>query len=319
MPIKKRKIVEKVVAFEGEQDFIINPNKPDYISAGEVLYVAADAVGDSPTGGGITPNGGGAVIPPETVQYIIPDWDGMDCSSLNSAIASLTSFISGNRSKLDAENIAYYESELTKAKTIYRTKCTNVGDLTPDSPATPPTYNVPNFSTMSCDTLKTELDKLKSWFSANQGKLGISGIQDYGSAIKEGNDLYAAKCQAPQYPKFDIPTWSSLSCDQLASKIKELENYLKEHRSKMIGNDVIMYDAALSNGISIQSSKCKSTTVTTTTQIIPPPRFFGGGGGGFGAAPEEPTPLPEKKKGGINWLLLLLIAGGIYLATKKKQ
>lgn len=56
MPIKKKKIVEKVVAFEGEQDFIVSSNKPEYISAGEVLFV--NVIG---TSGDATPTRGDVV------------------------------------------------------------------------------------------------------------------------------------------------------------------------------------------------------------------------------------------------------------------
>jgi hypothetical protein len=268
MPIKKKKIVEKVVAFEGEQDFIINPNKPDYISAGEVLYVEAQgsqtaggttgtAVGDTPTGG-----------TPQSVSYLIPDWNSFDCTQLNTAIADLVAWISTNSVNLPPAEVTYYQTEVGKAKDIYKLKCTNI----------PPPTPKPSDQTT--------------------------------------------------YPKFPVPDWGTLTCDQIKLKVTELEKFIKDYDAKFITMDRLLYEEALTKGKEQQTIKCAvptppaptTTTVTTSTQIIPPPRFFGGGGG-FGSSlnETETTTVTEKKKGGINWLLLLLVAGGIYLFTKKKK
>jgi hypothetical protein len=270
MPIKKKKIVEKVVAFEGEQDFIVNPNKPEYISAGEVLYVEAlgsgqTATGTSGTGVQGDTNTGGS---PQSVSYLIPDWNGMDCPTLMTAITSLSAFISTGTANLPPAEVTYYNDELSKAKTLYRTKCTNIGTPTPQ-PSDQATY-----------------------------------------------------------PKFTVPDWNTLTCDQIKLKVSELDKFIKDYDSKFITVDRLYYETALTNGKDQQNVKCavapttppaSTTTVTTSTQIIPPPRFFGGGGGGFGGSLEEKTTVVDKKKGGINWLLLILIAGGIYLFAKKKK
>jgi hypothetical protein len=268
MPIKKKKIVEKVIAFEGEQDFIINPNKPDYISGGEVLYVEAQGtqVSDGTSGGatGDAPSGG----TPASVSYVIPDWNSLDCTALNTAIAGLTSFLSTSSVNLPPTEVTYYQTELGKAKDIYKLKCTTIK---------PP--------------VEQPLDQTT-------------------------------------YPKFSVPTWSNLTCDAIKTKVAELKKFISDYDSKFITMDRLYYESALANGLDEQARKCAApppppptpTPIPTPINIIPPPRFFGGGGGGgFGAAPEETTTITTKQKSGINWVLLLLIAGGIYLATKKKQ
>jgi len=70
MPIKKKKIVEKVVAFEGEQDFIVNANKPEYISAGDILFVEANGLRDTATPSDLIPTNtsGSSVIRQDTIQ-----------------------------------------------------------------------------------------------------------------------------------------------------------------------------------------------------------------------------------------------------------
>lgn len=272
MPIHKKKIVEKVVAFEGEQDFIINPNKPDYISAGEVLYVEAQGtqisggatgsgvVGDSPTGGTGTP---------QSVSYLIPDWNSLDCTALNTAIGDLSSWLSTNTANIPPAEVTYYNSELSKARSTFRTKCTNI------PPPTPP----PSDQTT--------------------------------------------------YPKFSIPNWGSLTCDQIKLKVAELEKFIKDYDAKFITLDRLLYEEQLAKGKEQQNKTCAvqqpapTPTPAPTTNVIIPPVFFGGGGGGLGRQPEETitttTTTTEKKNGKINWFLLLLIAGGIYLYLKKKK
>jgi hypothetical protein len=193
MPVKKKKIVEKVIAFEGEQDFILNPNKPEYISAGEVLYV--EAVGgqviDVPKDG--TPSGG-EVAP----AYLIPDWNSMDCTTLNSAIASLTSYISTNSVNLPPTEVTYYQSELAKAKTIYKQKCTAIGTV--DQPSDQPTYpkfTVPVWSNLTCDAIKTKVAELKKFIADYDAKFITMDRLYYESALANGLDEQNRKCAVP--------------------------------------------------------------------------------------------------------------------------
>lgn len=330
---------EKVILFDGEEDFVISRggNNSQYLmvdgaptgrpqTATDTIGGSTDtAVGKTNTAVGDAATGG----TPQSVSYVIPDWNSLDCTALNSAIASLSAFITANSANLPPTEVTYYGNELGKAKTLYRSKCTNAN-------LTPPTYSVPDFSTMSCDTLKTELDKLKSWFSENQSKLDISGLSEYGGAIKGGNELYASKCVNTDIPKYEVPNWATLSCEQLKAKIDELGKYLTDYRSKLSANNAMFYDAALANADTIYTTKCKAapaptTTVTTTTSYIPSTfggGFFGGGGrGGSANLGEKPNidlnkKVTVQKKGLSNywWLLLLVgVAGYVYYKNKEKK
>jgi hypothetical protein len=327
---------EKVILFDGEEDFVISRggNNSQYLMVDGGRTDAPQPVTrdlasstDDPRGtSGGTVSGGRT--PATGLVFDVPDWGSLNCPILNTQIANLTSYLSLTQD-LSADQRAYYENQLAIAKGTYAQKC---------AIQQPPTYSVPDFSTMSCDTLKTELDKLKSWFQENQSKLGIEGISNYGNAIKNGNSLYAQKCETPQYPKFEVPNWATLSCEQLKTKIEELDKYFKEYSSKFTSLDSMFYDGALSNARTIYETKCKAappppaptTTVTTTTSYIPTfgGGVFGGGGrGGSANMGEKPkTDVNNKvtvQKKGLSsywWLLLLVgVAGYVYYKNKEKK
>jgi len=243
MPIKKKKIVEKVVAFEGEQDFIVNSNKPDYISSGEVLFVQADGTttntegirptitGETPPtsassgslSGGSTASGGTTPQSPTVPSYIVPDWTSLDCNALTTSIGQLETYISTYSASISPSDLTNYQSELSKANSLKSTKCDFGGNTTPI-----PTYTIPDWATLSCDSLKAEISKLQSWLSQNENAVGFRNATRYKSEIDKANSLYQTKCAVTPTQPIAQPT----------------------------------------------------TTVTSTTTFMPPFPMFGGGGGG---------------------------------------
>lgn len=211
MPIKKKKIVEKVIAFEGEQDFIINPNKPEYISAGEVLYVEAQggqtsggtsggAIGDAPTGGTGTP---------QSVSYLIPEWNSFDCTALNTAIADLTGWLTTNSVNLPPAEVTYYQTELGKAKDIYKLKCTNIKPPVekPLEQTNYPTFTVPDWSSLTCEAIKTKVTELKKYISDYDSKFITLDRLYYESALENALSEQNRKCAVtpPTPPAPSVP------------------------------------------------------------------------------------------------------------------
>jgi hypothetical protein len=278
---KKKKIIEKVSAFEGEQDFIVNSNKPDYIEAGEVLYVEAvggqtdsgtgqtsgeqrptDVISDSTdsitgTGGATGTDGktgtGGATVT-SGLTFSIPDWSALTCDQLNTQIGLLGTFITANSSALTSTEMTFYSGELTKAKSQYATKCT-----------TKPPIDIPLIPDDWSKLLCTDIEKLITSYNTYLADTKVDEAKKtvFRTELTKAKSTYDTKC------KTSTPT----------------------------------------------------TTVTTTTTLTPPfgGGFFGGGGGGGATSTSTETNTTTEKKQKFPWLIVILIAGGLYLLTRKSN
>lgn len=141
---------------------------------------------------------------------------------------------------------------------------------------------------------------------------------------------FQAICQRPQpdvEPSLLTIDWASLSsCDELASKIKELEDLLAT--SRMPQDQRARYEAALERGRTAQNEKCGVTPPALPDVPPPPPTPPKGTGvvlSGLGVPPARGGGAPsgggEKKveKKSNLWIWLIVAAGAYLLLSSNKK
>jgi hypothetical protein len=317
---------EKVILFDGEEDFVIarggNNNQYLMVDGAPIgtpkeptkdIGVSSDTP-NSGTGGTVS----GGKTPQTDLQFDVPNWSNLTCAELQTQTSNLSSFLLQNKD-LITDQRTFYENQLAIGKGTYAQKCAYKEP--------PPKYAIPDFPALTCENLKIELDKINVWLNDNKAKLNSVDISIYDSAIKNGDNLYKQKC-IPQYPKFEIPVWTSLTCDQLKLKIDELTKYLSDYKSKMNSTDASSYDTALINANTLYNQKCKPATPPITTTFLPSlggAGFFGGGRGGSNLGDEPTTNIEAKTTvknnnfGKYWWLLVLVGIGGYVYYQKQKK
>ena len=197
-------------------------------------------------------------------------------------------------------------------------------------------FPVKNYSSMSCDSLRSYLNELNNVDIAGFGGMYASKAQgDYNAllnAVRNATDT-ACRVVTPQVivKEEDIvifPDISSMDCAALTAEIKRLQG-----ASGLSATQKAQYDGQVTNVQNKFTSKLcgiaggggatsTATEVTSTTTITPPfsPVFGGGGGGGgLGEQPQDQAPVVEEPKKDNSWLWILAIVGGLYFLTRKKN
>lgn len=293
--LRKKKIVEKVIAFKGEQDFILNSKKPEYIGAGEVLYVEA-------TGGSIDRT---LTSTPEITQAATT-------SPTRTEVAPAPTGATPTRTDVAAPTGTQTTTQIVQATSGTPTRTEVAIPTKPTEPRVVTEVPVPTKPTEP--RVRTEITLC--FFAIDQFNLDVSGNQAaVNVTVKAGTKVilpsngkiaYRLDGSAPVVtdPSFVLKNLSSGSHTLTVSAVCDDGN----------GGIAISSDAQTKT-FTIKPSE---TTVTTTTTFVPP--FRGGfGGGGGGAAQEEEAQAPEKKKKSFPLLLVLLIAGGVYMFAKRKK
>jgi hypothetical protein len=272
---------------------------------------------------------------PTDPSLTLPNLTTMSCEGLTAEIKRVETLI--NYNKFSTPKVAdTYNKHLASAKSLFNSKCNRQPPPPPPNPNLP---TFPNFATMSCDALKTEIARIKNVMATS--RFGSTQITDaYNKALATANQvLLTKKCDAPTpplpLPKF--PNFATLSCEALRTEISKIQNTMATSR---FGNSQIgdAYTKALATANQVLRSKCGGTPSPTPElpkeekkEETPAPQGGGGGGaiggGGGGGATEEPPAeevpteeVPqEEQKPNNSWLWILLVIGGIYLATRKKN
>jgi len=289
MPIKKKKIVEKVVAFEGEQDFIVSSNSPDYISAGEVLFVGATGV----------PSRG-------TPVFQIPDWNSLDCAMLGQSISQLENYINTYKDSIDAASLTIYQSELLKAKGLYTAKCPVSAPTTTPCDATIDQINVNVQGTTA--TISAIIKSSKSPIT-NQVRYSLDG----NDAITTNSTFQLTNLSSGSHSI----TIAAL-CSDGGTSPKQTKSFTIDSPVSITPNAPKTIDPNVLSLLNTSNvSPTPTTTVTSTTTFVPP--FAGGGFGGvFGGGGSE-SETQTVKKDQFPWLLVILITGGLFLLTRKRK
>jgi len=138
---------------------------------------------------------------------------------------------------------------------------------------------------------------------------------------------FQANCQRPQpdvEPALLTVDWASLSCDEIASKAKEIEDLLSV--SRMPQEQRARYEAALERARMSQTEKCGVTPPALPDLPPPPPKLPPTGVvlSGLGVPPARggaPSGGGEKKveKKSNLWIWLLIAAGAYFLLSSDKK
>ena len=350
-PLRKN-LRDVIVGFEGEESFIV----PKYDVNGEVnndRYLMVS--GKSEVDGGAIPKFESAPAPKPvstpaptprpvstttttprpvstttttpkpatttTALPTIPNFNNLSREELHAQIMSL--------GRLKTQTNVYTPAQIqvltnahSQAYTLYNSK---FGTTTPKVTTTPmPVF--PNLQSMSCDGLTSEITRIENLLKVS--KLPSVEIANaYNNHLANAKNLRTQKCTKPTTPLPTFPNFATLSCDNLRSEIKKIENTMATSRfgSAQVGQ---AYADALKTANQVLKTKC-ATTPTPTPDPTPapkPPTPVGGGGGGIGGGkpteqgePTEELPQEEAqvKKPNYSWLWILLLVGGVYMLTRK--
>lgn len=194
-------------------------------------------------------------------------------------------------------------------------------------------FPVKNYSSMSCDSLRSYLNELNNVDIAGFGGMYASKAQgDYNALLTAVRNATDTACRviapAPIIKEEDIvifPDISSMDCAALTAEIKRLQETIglsATQKAQYDGQITNVQNKFTSKLCGIAGGGTTPTQVTSTTTITPPfsPVFGGGGGGGgLGEQPQDQAPIVEEPKKDNSWLWILAIVGGLYFLTKKKN
>lgn len=334
----KKNKVERVIAFEGEDDFILGcGDKMNHVKAGDELSVSADGAttqirnvtseqtAPQPVRCSIFSLRGGSMV--KEGDGTVPTWSARDINNNPvSGVVGLNQIIQTpciQDNTLVLNNVMVGNSSF--CGTYTPPPVTDI-QLIPDEPS--PVFK--DYKSMSCqemDNYIAEIRDILSSGSTTSGALTISQRAAYDTHFAALMSYYDSTCKVvapPPKPKPPtLPEWSSFNCEKLK---EELKSFAEKITTGSFGDFTEMAQNHLVLGQEQEKKTCavakpSTNTITSTTTITP--TFFGGGGfggalGGGGGGESSDTPVQEKKKS--NWLLWLVVAGlGLYYITKKKS
>lgn len=222
--------------------------------------------------------------PPPTI-ITVPDWNTMDCATIQSELAKLEYILTVSRFVPEVRN--QYEAIIASGKDILASKCNGGGSVLPPDgvPPAPPVITEPSWSSLSCDQVKSELSSLQSQYELGAIAIGKENYINIGNYIQNGKKYYEANCVKTTSGTTDTPSGG--------------------------GGSVLSGGGVGAPPI---------TTITTTGTPIIATASSGGLGlskvGGFGGGGVKGGEAPQAKKE-MNWWWLLLVAGGVYFLTRK--
>lgn len=281
--IKRPSKVERVIPFEGEDDFIVSDNKIDHIQKGDHMFVnvagtdpqtvvpttGADTISGGTTGqttGGGVANTPPIIAPPSTPAPIYPKWDMFDCSTLLAAKDSLIA----QGAPADPTLAAEYNAQVQMATNLYNSKC---GSNAPQTNSTEANPVFPDYTTMDCAGLQAEINRINGLL--NGGTLSPAALSAYSSQINAVTAFYAVKPECHTTVNPPVVTNNPTT-----------------------------------------TTNTGGTVISSTTTLLP---AFGGGGGFGGQLSEDASEVVEEVKKNYSWLWLIALGVGIYFATKKKK
>lgn len=330
---RKKQRVERVIAFEGEDEFIVGGHKLDHVKAGDELVVSADGATSTITNTSnvqevrcsiFSIRGGTMATTTKDGEGSGGTWSGRDINNnavsgqvaLNQTIQTPciqdTSLVLNNATVLSAAYCGTYKPAATAV------------NLKVEEPVT--TFK--NYRVMTCQQVEAYIGELRDVISSGStttGALTETQRAAYDAQLAAVLSYYETTCKtAPPPVKAappQLPEWGSFTCEQIKT---ELKSFAEKIASGTFGDYTEMAQNHLVLGQQQEKTVCavKTTTVTSTTTINPVFSGGGGFGGALGGGGEEEggeEVVVEEKKGG-NWLLWLIVAGlGIYFVTKKSK
>lgn len=220
------------------------------------------------------------VATPPPVVIPAPDWQSMDCATIQSELNHLEEMLTYSRFMPDI--LSQYQSIIENGKSIYNSKCGG-GQIPPDEvPPAPPVITEPSWSSLTCNQVVSEITALQDQLARGPVKLGQENYDNVQTFITNGKAYHEANCVKTSTPPTDIVV-SGGGGGVGAPPITTITT---------TGTPIIA--TASTGGLGSATGGVRG----------------GGGAGGGGGAKEEP-----KKQ--TSWLWLVAIIGGAYLLTRK--
>lgn len=224
------------------------------------------------------------VTTPPSVVIPVPDWANMDCVSIQNELNNLQELMTVSR--FTPEVYAQYQNIIASGQSAYNSKCLNQIEPPPppdDVPPAPQTITEPNWSSLTCEQVMSELTSLKSFYDLGLRQIGKENYTNIPTYIQNGKKYYVDNCENKQI-------------------ITAEKDVITTPTGGGVGAPPI-------------------TTITTTGTPIIATASTGGLGGAIGgvrgSGGASGGGAAQEQKKGFNWWWLLLIAGGAYLLTRK--
>jgi hypothetical protein len=221
------------------------------------------------------------VATPPAVVIPVPDWQSMDCPTIQSELNQLEEMLTYSRFTPDI--LSQYQSIIENGKSVYNSKCGGSQLPVDEVPPAPPVITEPSWSSLTCDQVVSEITALQEQLARGQYKLGQENYDNVQKFIQNGKSYYDSNCAKTQSTPTDVVV-SGGGGGVGAPPITTITT---------TGTPIIATASTGGLGSAIGGVK------------------GGGGSSGGGGAKEEP-----KKK--TSWLWLVAIVGGVYLLTRKK-
>lgn len=342
----KRKIkkVERVISFEGEDDFIVGGDKLNHIKGGDELIVSADGVTSTITNTSNVQEVRCSIFSIRGGSLTATTKDGAGSSGMWSGRDINNNPVSGqvfSNQTVQTPCIQDTSLVLNNATVVNASYCGTYKPPVSETPIKPvdlkpieePVTVFKNYRIMTCQQVESYILELKDVLSSGtttKGALTETERTAYEAQLSAVLSYYENEsgCKVNPTPIKPppplLPEWGSFNCEGLKAELKSFAARIASGEFKdyteMAQNHLVL-------GQQQEKTTCApaktTTTVTSTTSITP--TFLGGGGfggalsGGGGGEEEGGEQVVEEKKDS-NWLLWLIVAGlGIYFVTKKSK
>jgi hypothetical protein len=133
------------------------------------------------------------VSTPPSVLIPVPDWNSMDCATIQSEINHLEEMLTYSRFTPDV--MSQYQSIIANGKSVLNSKCGGGEVIPPDVvPPAPPVITEPTWSSLSCEAVVSEIQSLQNELQKGEIKLGKENYDNIQTFIKNGKSYHAQKC-----------------------------------------------------------------------------------------------------------------------------
>lgn len=198
----KSRYKPKKLKFSGEESFMVPKEGEKFILAVGADVVALDKqnaenIDVAPlepttvTNPSVVSNETQVVTPPSVV-IPVPDWQNMDCPSIQAEVNHLEELLTYSRFTPDI--LAQYQSIIESGKSVLNSKCGG-GQTPPDAvPPAPPVITEPSWSSLTCDQVVSEITALQGQLERGVAKIGQENFDNVTQYITNGKKYHEANC-----------------------------------------------------------------------------------------------------------------------------
>ena len=195
----KSRYKPKKLKFSGEESFMVPKEGQKFLLAVGADVIAVDKQNAenvdvaplNPTSVK-NPNEVTTQVASPSVVIPVPDWNSMDCPTIQAEVNHLEEMLTYSR--FTPEIQSQYQSIIQSGKDTLASKCGG-GQTPPDVvPPAPPVITEPSWSSLSCDSVVSEIKALQTELEKGEIKLGKENYDNIQTFIKNGKNHYDKNC-----------------------------------------------------------------------------------------------------------------------------